>query len=118
MRTAKRAGILVVAAVALLSAGPAEAQLAQTPAATWMQLDRSTRTAYVLGFLSGVQHVLQCTGMDLRLRAGVDADELSIAVYTKLLAEPELRWSPIGLIIMDALRDYISFTDPYGNPID
>jgi len=67
MRTPKRAGILVVAAVVLLSAWPTEAQLAETPASAWMQLDRSNRTAYVLGFLSGVQHVLQYIGMDIRL---------------------------------------------------
>jgi hypothetical protein len=118
MQTPKRAGILAVAVVAFLWAWPADAQLAETPASAWMELERSHRTAYVIGFLSGVQHTLQRIGMDLRIREGVTADELSTAVYTKLLAEPVLGLLPIGLIIMDALTEYVSFTDREGHPID
>jgi hypothetical protein len=43
---------------------------------------------------------------------------VSTAVYTKLLAEPVLGLLPIGLIIMDALTEYVSFTDREGHPID
>jgi hypothetical protein len=118
MRTPERAGILVVTAVVLLSAWPADAQLAETPASAWMELERSHRTAYVIGFLSGVQHTLQHIGMDIRLREGVTADELSTAVYTKLVAEPMLGLLPIGLVIMDALTEYVTITDREGNPID
>jgi hypothetical protein len=75
MQTPKRAGILAVAVVAFLWAWPADAQLAETPASAWMELERSHRTAYVIGFLSGVQHTLQRIGMDLRIREGVTADE-------------------------------------------
>lgn len=118
MRTPKRAGILVVAAVVLLSAWPTHAEFADTPASVWVQLERSNRTAYVVGSLSGVQHVLQYIGMDIRLRVDVTADDLSTAVYTKLLAEPELRQGPIGFIIMDALSDYLAITDQDGHSTD
>jgi hypothetical protein len=117
MRTLERAGFPVVAAVMLLSAWPAEAQLAETPASAWMQLERSNRAAYVIGFLSGVQHVLRQVEMDIRLRAGVTADELSTAVSTKLLADPAFELLPIGLVIMEALTDYVSVTDRELNPV-
>jgi hypothetical protein len=117
MRTLELAGLPVVAAVVLLSAWPAEAQLAETPASAWMQLERSTRAAYVIGFLSGVQHVLRQVEMDIRLRSGVTADELSTAVSTKLLADPAFELLPIGLVIMEALTEYVSVTDRDGNPI-
>ena len=77
MRTPERAGILAVAVMVFLSAWPADAQLAETPASAWMDLERSHRTAYVIGFLSGVQHTLQYIEMDIRLREGVTADELA-----------------------------------------
>jgi hypothetical protein len=118
MRTLERAGILAVVVVAFLSVWPADAQLAETPASAWMELERSHRTAFAIGFLSGVQHTLQRIGMDLRLREGVTADELSTAVHTKLLAEPVLGLLPIGLVIMDALTEYVTITDRDGNPIE
>ena len=48
----------------------------------------------------------------------MNADDLSTVVYTGLLAEPELRQGPIGLIIMGALSEYVAITDRDGNPID
>jgi hypothetical protein len=63
MRTMRiGAGTLVAAVLVLLAAWPTRAQLADTAASVWMQLERNTRTAYVVGFLSGIQYLMRSIG--------------------------------------------------------
>jgi hypothetical protein len=94
MRTPKRAGILVVAAVVLLSAWPTEAQLAETPASAWMQLDRSNRTAYVLGFLFTLRAVAQASrlefiSLELASEGTVDRRDGGLS-FTEIVPRPRL----------------------------
>jgi hypothetical protein len=86
-------------------------QACDIPASMWMQSPKADRDAYVLGFLGGMNQTVRIFNKEIIFNRHIKYAEISEKVYMHLLANPELRSGPIGLIILDALKGYMKIKD-------
>ena len=85
----------------------------------WMAQDASVRRGYVLGYVNGIQQMLDHFAMEIRvdaekpLTSGMIGDEL----YRKFLAEPELRNGPVNDILFTVFSSRVVVTDKEGKAL-
>ena len=83
----------------------------------WMNLSSESRAAFVFGFLAGLDHLYESTGLVVALSRPLSAMELADEVYKVLLEQPELRSGPIDNIILTALENTITIKNKAGLPV-
>ena len=83
----------------------------------WMELPAQSRASFIFGFLAGLDHVYNSTGMLVTLTRPLSAKELSKEVYKVLLKQPELRSGPIDEIILTSLDQIVSITNKAGSRV-
>ena len=83
----------------------------------WMRLSTESRASFVFGFLAGLDHVYESTGLVVALTKPLSANELSKEVYKVLLEQPELRSGPIDQVILTSLSHVISITNKNGTRV-
>jgi hypothetical protein len=85
----------------------------------WMIQDSNSRAAYVLGYMNGIQQMLDHFSMEIRsdsekpLTSGMVSEDL----FRKLLAEPELRNGPVNDILFAVFAPRVVVTDKAGKQI-
>ncbi len=87
-----------------------------TPAKEWMNLKQEHRAFFTLGFLAGVEYAYKEEGKVLSFTENRSMKEVTHLVYSELLAHPELREGPIGLIIANILNYQVSAIQKYSKP--
>ena len=83
----------------------------------WMSLSPEGRASFVFGFLAGLDHVYESTGLVVTFTSPLSVKELSQKVYNSLVEQPELRSGPIDQIILSALDHVISIKNKSGSRV-
>ncbi len=86
----------------------------ETEAKKRMELPTRSRAAFVFGFLAGLDHLYNSTGLIVTMKRPLSAEELADELYKSLLSQPELRNGPIDQIILHALDDIIVISTKSG----
>lgn len=100
--------ILILLLMVNYSSGADTLQACDMPASMWMRSPKSERDVYVVGFLGGMVQTVRAFDKEIVFNRGITYEVISEKVYMHLLAHPELRSGPIGLVILDALRGYMT----------
>ncbi len=82
-----------------------------------MKLSPENRSSFIFGFLAGLDHVYNSTGLIVTLTRPLSAKEIADEVYRSLLDQPELRTGPIDEIILNALDHVLYITDKTGSRV-
>ncbi|MDO9533269.1 MAG: hypothetical protein Q7O12_14240 [Deltaproteobacteria bacterium] len=103
--------LIILVMVNCSSADKETLQPSDLPAYMWMQSPKADRDAYVVGFLGGMNQTVRIFNKEIIFNRYIKYAEISEKIYMHLLAHPELRSGPIGLIILDALKGYMTIKD-------
>lgn len=83
----------------------------------WMILPKEARAAFVLGFLTGLEHLYATTGVKVLLLEPLSTKDLAMKVFEKLTYEPELRNGPIAVVILSTVHNVVTLATTDGSSI-